>query len=348
MGEGGKGCVAEGNGKPPAWPSAAGEFALGDLALQSGGTLPAARLSWKTHGTLSPACDNAVLYPTSYGAQHPELEWLIGPDGVLDPGHWFIVMPDMFGNGLSSSPSNTPEYPALVTAWDNVQAQRRLLAERFGITRLACAYGWSMGAQQAYHWAALHPQAVERAVIVCGSARTAVHNRVFLSSLLATLEAAPEHVGGGRFSAHPVASLKAFARIYASWALSQDFYRAGLHGEDLERFLVTQWEDRWLLRDPANLHAQLRTWMAGDISANALYDGDLTRALRAIEARVLLMPGETDLYFRVADNAAELPSLRHAGLRPIPSIWGHRAGNPSGNPEDAAFLRHHVRAWLAL
>ena len=70
------------------------------------------------------------------------------------------------------------------------------------------------------------------------------------------------------------------------------------------------------------------------------------RALRCDEARVLLMPSATDLYFRVADNEAELPHLRHGTLTPIPSIWGHRAGNPVANPEDAAFLRHHVRAFL--
>ena len=91
----------------------------------------------------------------------------------------------------------------------------------------------------------------------------------------------------------------------------------------------------------------MRTWEAADISANALYDGDLTRALRGINAKVLLMPGETDLYFRVADNAAEVPYLAHAELRPIPSIWGHRAGNPVPNPADAAFIKHAVRDWLA-
>jgi homoserine O-acetyltransferase len=91
----------------------------------------------------------------------------------------------------------------------------------------------------------------------------------------------------------------------------------------------------------------LRTWEAADISANPLYDGDLERALRAIRARVLLMPGETDLYFRVADNAAEHPHLAHAALQPIPSIWGHRAGNPVANPADAGFIKHAVRDWLA-
>lgn len=334
------------------WATATGTFELGDLTLQSGAVLPGAQLRWKTHGTLSPGRDNVVLYPTSYGAQHPDLEWLIGPDGVLDPNRWFIVIPDMFGNGLSSSPSNTPDWPALVTAWDNVHAQRRLLAEMWGIERLHAVYGWSMGAQQAYHWAALFPDRVARAVINCGSARTATHNRVFLKGLMAVLEAAPEHGGGGRFSAEPAAALRAFGRIYAGWALSQDFYRADLHrtalgAPDLDSFLRTDWEERFARRPAADLYAQLCTWEAGDISRDPRYGGDLTRALNAITARLLLMPGETDLYFRVADNAAELPHLRDAVLQPISSIWGHRAGNPSINPADAAFLRDTVRAFLA-
>lgn len=183
------------------WTTATGRYVLGDLALQSGEVLHDAAIAWKSYGTLSPARDNVIVYPTSYGATHGDQEWLIGPDGILDPTRWFVLTPDLFGNGLSSSPSNTDHYPALVTTTDSVRAQRRLLGELFGIDRVACVYGFSMGAQQAYHWAALYPDDVERVVIVCGSARTAVHNQVFLRALLATLEAAPEHLGGGRFSA---------------------------------------------------------------------------------------------------------------------------------------------------
>ncbi len=340
-------------------PTESGIFDAGDLPLDGGGILPGARLGWKTHGTLSPARDNAVLYPTSYGAQHPELEWLIGPageqGGILDPARWFIIQVDQFGNGISTSPSNVPsnapDYPALVTVADNVRAQARLL-DAWGIPRLHAVYGWSMGALQAYHWAALFPDRVERIIVNCGVARTAVHNRVFLASLMAVLEAAPEWQGGGRFSAEPRAALRAFARIYASWALSQDFYRTGLHltapvlgglgAPDLETFLVEGWERRYDNKPAANLYAQLKTWHAADISGG----GDLPAALRAVRARVLLLPGETDLYFRVADNVAELPHLAHAELRPIPSIWGHRAGNPVQNPADQAFLRDAVRRWL--
>jgi len=338
------------------WPTAHGDFPLGDLALDSGETLRGAILSWKSHGTLSPAKDNVILYPTSFGARHPDIEWLIGPDGILDPTRWFILIPDQFGNGLSASPSTTPDYPGLVTVADNVRAQRRLLAEQFGIARLACVYGWSMGGLQAYHWAALFPDAVDRAIVNCGVARTAVHNQVFLRSLMATLEAAPEYTGNGRFAAQPEASLRAFGRIYAAWALSQDFYRANLHlaagpqpnlgAPDLETFLRTDWEARYLARPAADFYAQLRTWDTADISANTLYKGNLTAALRAIRARVLLLPGATDLYFRVADNEAELPYLAHAAMHPIPSIWGHRAGNPIINRADQEFLKREVHAWL--
>ena len=329
-------------------PTEHGVYSLGDLTIRKGGIISNAQLSWKTHGTLNAARDNVILYPTSYGGRHPDLAWLISENGILDPARWFIIQVDMFGNGLSSSPSNTPDYPALVTAWDNVAAQRRLLAERFGLNKIHGIYGWSMGAQQAYHFAAAFPDAVSRIVVNCGSARTAVHNRIFLQSLMAVLEAAPEYQGGYEFSAQPAKAMRAFGRIYATMALSQDFYRANLHltalgAPDLQSFLRTDWEERFAARPAGDHLAQLRCWDAGDIAD----DGDLGAALRQIRARVLLMPSETDLYFRVADNEAELPYLAQGILRPIPSIWGHRAGNPIANPVDARFIRDAVAQFFA-
>ena len=132
--------------------------------------------------------------------------------------------------------------------------------------------------------------------------------------------------------------------------MSQDWYRAGLHltstgAPDLDTFLDRHWAPGFTRRRAEDLYAQVSTWLAADISDEA-YGGDLPRALAAIEARVLLMPSATDLYFPVADNAAELRHLRHGKLLPIPSIWGHRAGNPVANPEDQAFLRNAVAEWL--
>ena len=106
----------------------------------------------------------------------------------------------MFTNGLSTSPSNYAPWPR-GDVLDNVTQQRRLMNEMFGVERVKMVYGWSMGAQQAYHWAAAHPAEVARAVVLCGSARTAVHNQVFLRTQMAILEAAPEYDGTALFSA---------------------------------------------------------------------------------------------------------------------------------------------------
>jgi homoserine O-acetyltransferase/O-succinyltransferase len=333
------------------WPIEDGVFSLGDFEVERGGVIADARLAWQSHGTLNQSRDNVIVYPCSYTATHEDLAWLIGPDGVLDPTRWFVVIPDMFSNGLSSSAATTPGYPAVVTMADNVRAQHRLLAEHFGVTKIAAAYGFSMGAGQSYHWAALYPDMVERAIIVCGSARTSIHNKVFLSGLLRTLEAAPEYQGDGRFAAEPEAALRAFGHIYAGWGLSQDFYRERLYETalgmpDLATFLKTEWEAGFGELKAANIYAQAITWQEADISANERFGGDLPAALAAITARVLLMPSATDLYFRVADNEAELAHLRDGELATIPSIWGHRAGSPEGIPADLDFMTSHVRSWL--
>ena len=316
--------------------------------------LPEARLAYKTYGTLNSDRSNVVLYPTSYGAQHMDIDWLIGPDKVLDSSRYFVVIPNMFGNGLSTSPSNSDGLEGFgpwprFTHVDNVTAQRRMLHEVFGIDRLALAYGWSMGAQQALHWGALHPNCVERIAAVCCSAKTTPHNQVFLEGLRAVLTTDPAWQDG-RFVAKPERGLKAFGRVYAGWALSQAFYREHLYLKlgysSLEDFLIRDWEASFLRRDAANLLSMLDTWIVSDISNNPVFNGDLKTALAAITARTFIMPSQTDLYFTPEDSLRECREIPNAEYRPIPSIWGHRAGNPAKNPEDALFLKNAISELL--
>ena len=117
-------------------------FDLGPLTLQRGLTLPKAHLAYKTYGRLAADKSNLILYPTSYGAHHTDIDWLIGPGRVLDPERYFIVIPNQFGNGLSTSPSNLAEpfglgRNPLFTHSDNVLAQERLLREVLGVTKPA-------------------------------------------------------------------------------------------------------------------------------------------------------------------------------------------------------------------
>ena len=129
-------------------------FDAGHVPLQSGRTFRHMQLAYKTFGTLNADKSNVIVYPTSYSAQHVDTQFMVGDGAALDSARYFIVIPNLFGNGLSSSPSNSPwpdvgtRYPNL-TCFDAVQVQRRLLAEVFAVHKVALVYGWSMGAMQA-------------------------------------------------------------------------------------------------------------------------------------------------------------------------------------------------------
>ena len=58
------------------------------------------------------------------------------------------------------------------------------------------------------------------------------------------------------------------------------------------------------------------------------------------------MPATTDLYFTPEDCEAEAQLIANSEYRPIPSIWGHRAGNPYQNAEDEMFIRQAVSELL--
>lgn len=82
-----------------------GVFELGDVSLQSGATLKSAQITYATHGKLNAAGDNAIVFPTHYTGRHDNNEWLIAEGMALDPERYFVIVPNMFGNGLSTSPS---------------------------------------------------------------------------------------------------------------------------------------------------------------------------------------------------------------------------------------------------
>ena len=330
-------------------------FNLGDVSLQSGKRLERSFLAYKTYGTLNADKSNVIVFNTPFGAAHSDIEWMIGADMALDPDKYFIIIPNMFGNGVSISPSNASSAQAEerfpnVTLYDNVVQQRRLVAEQFGIKRIQLVLGWSMGGQQAFHWGALFPEMVERIAPICASAKTSGHNYVFLDSLKAALTADPAFQDG-RFTGKPERGLRAVARAYAAWAVSPAFYRERIYQklgfDTIDDFLVKAWDVNMLRRDANNMMAMWWSWQYADISANDQYGGDIKKALASIRARSLVMPATTDCYFTIEASRLEVMEMPNAQLRPIQSVWGHRAGNPMQNPDDLKFLNNAIRELLS-
>jgi homoserine O-acetyltransferase len=327
---------------------------LGDFPLVSGHVLKDARLAYQTYGKLAPAHDNVVVLPTFFTGTNSRNEGFFGPGRAIDPARHYIISPNLFGNGRSSSPSNTsapqdgPRFP-LVQMWDNIAAQHQLIRRHLGIGQIALVAGWSMAGCQSYQWAAQYPDMVQAILPFCASARTSPHNFVFLEGVKAALCA--DHTwNGGDYAATPEGGLKAFGRVYAGWAFSQTFYRERLYrklGFNTVEDLLKDWEQDHLQGWDANdLLAKLATWQAGDISAGPLYHGDFQAALSAIKARAILMPCTQDLYFPPEDNRIEAQHMPNAILRPYDSPWGHCAANPGYDPGFTAQLDANIREVL--
>ena len=331
----------------------ANTYCLGRFPLQCGVTLPDAKLVYQTHGTLNAAKDNAVLLLTWYSGTHEDAAWMVGPDRALDPDRYFIVIPNLFGNGLSSSPSNTAPpwdrggFP-LVSVYDNVVAQERMVRDALGIERFRLVTGWSMGAMQTFQWASQFPEKVETLAPTCGAARCSPHNALMLDSLRATLTL-DEAYRGGWYDQPPTQGLRAAARVYAAWGLSQTFYREAAYKKlgfaSVEDFVVGFWEGFLVAKDANDLLSQFATWTHGDISNNPIHDGDFDKALGAIQARAIVMPGNSDLYFPPEDRAYEVAHMPNAELRPFDSIYGHFAASWA-HPADVAFHDAALRELL--
>jgi homoserine O-acetyltransferase/O-succinyltransferase len=217
----------------------------------------------------------------------------VGQDDALDTREYFVVIPGMFGNGLSSSPTNTPppfdraRFPHH-TIQDNVRAQHRLLVERFDVQGIQLVIGGSMGAFQSFQWALSHPELVQRIMPCCGASRVSPHCYVFLEGVKAALLADAAYAGGD-YATPPEAGLRVVGRIFAGWALSQAFYRQALYrqmGHDsVDDFLERFWEAAYLDVDANNLLSQLHTWQAADLAATRGYDGDHVKALGDVGRR---------------------------------------------------------------
>jgi homoserine O-acetyltransferase len=326
-------------------------FTLPDFRTQGGQTLDL-RLAYRVHGELNADKDNLVVLPTYYSGRSDQNSYWIGADQALDPATYCIVIPNLFGNGVSSSPSNTPvpfcgsAFPRL-TYLDNVTCQWRMIQSVFGVETVHAVIGYSMGAMQAYQWAAQLPDVVQRFVAVCGSARTSEHNQLFIDAVCAALRTdAAWH--GGNYNFPPTKGLEAFSVAYAAWFASQQFYSERMYRrlgmDDLAGVLAFA-KQIFMSHDANDLLAMAATWRAGDVGNTPIYQGSFARAMAAITARGLIMPCDTDLYFTVRHNEQEAALLGHAEFAPIRSDFGHLAGG-GVDSEALAFMTTKIHTLL--
>lgn len=183
---------------------------------------------------------------------------------------------------------------------DVIRAHYHLLTQGLGIERLDAVIGFSMGGQQAYHWAVMYPDFVGSIVSICSSARTSPHNYAFLEGPIASLANSVDYVawregkvkvkaeaeavaasngsgnGGSKnylgYLDKPERGLKAFGRTYSAWLTSAEWFRQGewkgLGFESVEQWISRQGDGK-LGWDADDLLCLARMWQMGDIGKTA-------------------------------------------------------------------------------
>jgi homoserine O-acetyltransferase/O-succinyltransferase len=148
---------------------------LGACKLENGQQITGCKLGYRTFGKLNVERSNAVLFPSYFSGTSSSLAGFVGAGELIDPTKYFVIAVDAFGDGVSSSPSNSasqpgPLFPAF-TIRDMVSAEYRLATETLGLKHLHAVTGASMGGMQTFEWMVDYPSFMDEAIPIVGSPR---------------------------------------------------------------------------------------------------------------------------------------------------------------------------------
>ncbi len=304
-------------GLPIVQASAQGELQYADLgkcSLDSDLVIRDCRLAYRTFGELDPRKANAVLFPTWFRGTSEDLMESVGPGKMLDTTRYFVIAVDAFGNGLSSSPSNSPSqtdvsFPPF-TIRDMVRAQRRFLEERFGISHLHAVVGVSMGGMQTFEWMVSYPEFMDKAAPILGSPRLASPDLLLWKAELRAIDVANEDAMAAVGTMH----------LYA--LSTPGHLERQTPPEDFVQFLE-DWDAEFRQRFRAHDYAsQLRAMMAHDVSMP--FGDSMERAASAVRARILVVVASQD-HMVNPTPALELAELLDAERVQLTGDCGHLA-----------------------
>lgn len=205
-------------------------FEMPRYTTVGGETIEGVKIGWEAYGTLNEAKDNVILITHFFsGSSHAAGRYqaddplpgywdaIIGPGKPLDTDRFYIISSDTLVNLGAKDPTVVTTGPAsidpatgkpygmtfpIVTIRDFVEVQKALL-ESQGITRLHAVMGASMGALQAYEWAAAYPDRVERLIPVIGAGWADAGLIAWLNVWAAPIRVDPNWNGGDYYAGEP-------------------------------------------------------------------------------------------------------------------------------------------------
>jgi homoserine O-acetyltransferase len=331
-------------------------YAVGDFKLESGETIRDFSVSYVTHGTLDAAKANAILMVTAIGGNHHRIDHLIGPGKALDTSRYFVIAMDAIGNGLTTSPSNSKSQPGMrfpkFNIRDMVNSSQRLVAGKFGITRLVTIAGASMGGMQALQFAVSYPDMTQSVVAIVPLSKATPWTTDVLELLRqGIMTDAAWKDGEYAAEAPPEKGMKLWARmlngaiVRTPEVLQADFPKSNLEVVPWQQGLA---DTGWKRMDARDWIYQSWAYDQHDVGTTPGFGGDTERALKSIKARVLILAGEGDLLNPEANAKAAaqvIPGARYVSLKPRYAL-GHLSG-AAGQAPEIEVQNREIAAFLA-
>lgn len=327
---------------------------LGDLALESGATIPNLRMTYITHGTLNADRSNAILSIHGLRGNRTSQSFLAGPGKALDTDRYFVIQPDTLG--VASTDPNATTSPTRsgmnmsfprFTIRDMVKAEHRLITECLGIRHLVAVTGISMGGIGSLQWAVSFPDFMDAVIPVVPQAH-ATRQTAFIWEAARQAIALDPKWRDGNYPADdpPRRGAGIGINIQNAFGFSAESFGEMFRDRaEVDRFYASTTEQLGATTEARDWYYRTLAIVDHDIARTPPFNGDLRAAARSIRARLLLMPNCFDQLLSpgesgVMEVAAHAPDAKIVDLD---DIAGH-AGNST--PRSTLLIAAEVRDLL--
>ncbi|MFI5162952.1 MAG: alpha/beta fold hydrolase [Sphingobacteriales bacterium] len=325
-------------GDPDVRPDRQRYAEIGNFKLESGDTIQNCRIGYRTYGKLNKGKSNGVLVPTWFGGTSKDIERFAPPWQVIDTTHYFLIIVDAFGDGVSSSPSNSvsqhgSKFPQF-SIRDMVVGQHEMLVKKMGVKHLYAIMGISMGGFQTFQWAVSYPSFTERVIPIASSPQPTSYDLMGYNIFRKIIESDTTFKNGD-YKKNPVIAAASMLLEFASTTPDHKV-------RTMSRDSFAVWQqlvDTSAAPDWNNTYYQLNAIIGYDIARD--YNNSLKEAAAHIRARMLIIVSRQD------HMVNPIPAMAFAKMLPAKLIMlNNELGHEAADFENEE-MQKNIRMMLA-
>lgn len=256
---------------------------IGDFKTSGGGIIKNCTIGYRTLGKLNADKSNVVLWLTWFSGTSEDIAKNSIPT-LVDTSQYYVIVVDALGNGVSSSPSNTKNFP-VISIHDMVNSQHELLTKHMNIKHVHAVAGISMGGMQTLEWLVTYPDFMDQAVSIVGTPKQSFYDLLLWQTELEMIS----HAMKNGDKAEIEFTRKRLADIDIMHLYTPAYFVRTQSADSLKPFLTEMYKEK---NDISNLGSQIEAMMGQDIYKSS---GKIYPEIKdVIKARVLLIVSSQD------------------------------------------------------